>query len=134
MLTESQDEEQIIARVAALDIGKAELVCCVRMPGPGNTRRRLQEVSKHSTMTRSLTELANHLVDLGIERLVMEAASDCWNPPAGLPSPAGQLHMHALQEAHPIFGLEDSAEWRAARFGSGRSSAPDRQWWARCFN
>ena len=36
MLAESHDEEQIIARVAALDIGKAELVCCVRVPGqPG---------------------------------------------------------------------------------------------------
>ena len=32
MLAESVDEEQIIARVAALDIGKAELVCCVRVP------------------------------------------------------------------------------------------------------
>ncbi|MDI3196119.1 IS110 family transposase [Pseudarthrobacter sp. AL07] len=80
MLAESQDEEQIIARVAALDIGKAELVCCVRIPGPGNTRRRLQEVSTHSTMTRSLAELANHLVDLGIERVVMEATSDYWKP------------------------------------------------------
>jgi transposase len=80
MLAESQDEEQIIARVAALDIGKAELVCCVRIPGPGNTRRRLQEVSTHSTMSRSLAELANHLVDLRIERVVMEATSDYWKP------------------------------------------------------
>ena len=32
MLTETQDNEEIIARVAALDIGKAELVCCVRVP------------------------------------------------------------------------------------------------------
>ena len=78
MLAESQDEEQIIARVAALDIGKAELVCCVRVPGPGS--RRLQEVSTHSTMTRSLTELANHLVELGVERVVMEATSDYWKP------------------------------------------------------
>jgi len=31
MLTETQDSEQIIARVAALGIGKAELVCCVRL-------------------------------------------------------------------------------------------------------
>jgi hypothetical protein len=30
MLTQTQDSEEIIARVAALDIGKAELVCCVR--------------------------------------------------------------------------------------------------------
>src|ERR1700680_2518673 len=78
MLAESHDEEQIIARVAALDIGKAELVCCLRVPGPGT--RRLQEVSTHSTMTRSLTELANHLVELRVERVVMEATSDYWKP------------------------------------------------------
>jgi transposase len=78
VLKESHDEEQIIARVAALDIGKAELVCCVRVPGPAS--RRLQEVSTHSTMTRSLTELANHLVDLGVERVVMEATSEYWKP------------------------------------------------------
>jgi transposase len=78
MLAESHDEEQIIARVAALDIGKAELVCCVRVPGTKSSR--LQEVSTHSTMTRSLTELANHLVELRIERVVMEATSDYWKP------------------------------------------------------
>ena len=80
MLAESQDEEQIIARVAALDIGKAELVCCVRVPAEGSSGKRLQEVSTHSTMTRSLTELANHLVELGVERVVMEATSDYWKP------------------------------------------------------
>ena len=79
MLAESHDEEQIIARVAALDIGKAELVCCVRVPGPGS-QERLQEVSTHSTMTRSLAELANRLVELGVERVVMEATSDYWKP------------------------------------------------------
>ena len=51
MLAESVDDEEIIARVAALDIGKAELVCCVRVPGAGGARRRSQEVSTHSTMT-----------------------------------------------------------------------------------
>ena len=33
MLEEARDDEQIIERVAALDIGKAEVVCCVRVPG-----------------------------------------------------------------------------------------------------
>ena len=80
MLAESQDEDQIIDRVAALDIGKAELVCCVRVPAEGNRKRRLQEVSTHSTMGRSLADLANHLVDLRIERVVMEATSDYWKP------------------------------------------------------
>jgi transposase len=80
MLAESYDEEQIIARVAALDIGKAELVCCVRVPGQHGSRKRLQEVSTHSTMTRSLTELASRLVELGVQRVVMEATSDYWKP------------------------------------------------------
>jgi transposase len=79
MFSESLDDEQIIERVAALDIGKAELVCCVRLPGKTGSRR-AQEVSTHSTMTRSLAELANRLVDLRVERVVMEATSDYWKP------------------------------------------------------
>ena len=35
MLEETADREEIIARVAALDIGKAEVVCCVRVPQEG---------------------------------------------------------------------------------------------------
>jgi len=54
MLEETQDEQEIIARVAALDIGKAELVCCVRVPDPTGGSRRVQEVTTYSTMTRSL--------------------------------------------------------------------------------
>jgi transposase len=80
MLAESHDEEQIVARVAALDIGKAELVCCVRVPAPTGGKRRLQEVSTHSTMTKSLTGLANRLVEMGVERVVMEATSSYWKP------------------------------------------------------
>ena len=91
MLAESHDEEQIIARVAALDIGKAELVCCVRVPTENGSRKRLQEVSTHSTMTRSLIGLANHLVELRVERVVMEATSDYWKPVFYL------LEAHGLQ-------------------------------------
>jgi hypothetical protein len=35
VLQEAQDREEIIERVAALDIGKAEVVCCVRVPREG---------------------------------------------------------------------------------------------------
>jgi hypothetical protein len=38
MLAETQDDQEIIERVAALDIGKAELVCCVRVPDEGRAR------------------------------------------------------------------------------------------------
>jgi transposase len=80
VFAESSDDEQIIERVAALDIGKAEVVCCVRLPG-ADGQRRVQEVSTHSTMVTSLCELANRLVGLGVERVVMEATSDYWRPP-----------------------------------------------------
>ena len=50
MLAESVDEDKVIARVAAVDVGKAELVCCVRVPGGEDAKRRLQEVWTHSTM------------------------------------------------------------------------------------
>ena len=66
MFAESADEEQIIEWVAALDICKAELVCCVRVPASGSSRRRNQEVTTHTTMTRSLAELATRLVELGV--------------------------------------------------------------------
>ena len=80
MFAESGDDEQIIERVAALDIGKAEIVCCIRLPAPEGKNRRVQEVSTHSTMVISLSELANRLVTLGVQRVVMEATSDYWRP------------------------------------------------------
>lgn len=80
MFSPSVDDEQIFARVATLDVGKAEVVCCARLPAKGRGKRRLQEVSTHSTMTSSLTALAEHLVDSGVERAVMEATSDYWRP------------------------------------------------------
>ena len=44
MLTTTQDNEEIIERVAALDIGKAELMCCVRVPDEDHPGKRMQEV------------------------------------------------------------------------------------------
>ncbi len=91
VFAESEDDEQIIERVAALDIGKAEIVCCVRLPAPAGKKRRIQEVTTHSTMVGSLSDLANRLVDLRIERVVMEATSDYWRPPFYL------FEAHGLQ-------------------------------------
>jgi hypothetical protein len=65
VLTGTQDNEQIIERVAALDIGKAGLVCCVRVPGEDRPGRRLQEVESYSTMTRPLLGMAGRLACLG---------------------------------------------------------------------
>ena len=78
MLEETHDSDQIIQRVAALDVGKAELTCCVRVPGQGSSDRRLQEVRTYQTMTRWLLVMADRLAELGVTRVVMEATSDYW--------------------------------------------------------
>jgi transposase len=80
MLEEDPQVEEIITRVAALDIGKAELVCCARMPQEGKPGRRCQEVETYSTMTGSLLAMSDHLRCLGVNRVVMEATSDYWKP------------------------------------------------------
>jgi transposase len=81
VLEETHDDHEIIARVAALDIGKAELVCCVRVPGENGSTRRVQEVVTYSTMTRSLQVMVDRLLGLGVTRVVMEATSDYWKSP-----------------------------------------------------
>ena len=78
MLEETHDHDQIIQRVAALDVGKAELTCCVRVPGQGSSGRRLQEVRTYQTMTRWLLVMTERLGELGVTRVVMEATSDYW--------------------------------------------------------
>jgi transposase len=90
-LEETQETEEIIQRVAALDIGKATLTCCIRVPGEGERGRRLQEVTTYQTMTRSLLGLADRLAGLGVTRVVMEATSDYWKGPFYL------LEAHGLE-------------------------------------
>jgi transposase len=91
VLEETQEREEIIGRVAALDIGKATLTCCIRVPGEGERGRRLQEVTTDQTMTRSLLVLADRLAELGVTRVVMEATSDYWKGPFYL------LEAHGLE-------------------------------------
>jgi transposase len=80
VLAEARDDEVIVERIAAVDVGKAELACCVRVPDERRPGRRLQEVEVYPTMTRSLLRLADRLAGLGVSRVVMEATSDYWKP------------------------------------------------------
>jgi transposase len=65
VLEETRDNQEIIGRVAALDIGKAELVCCIRVPNSSKSGKRLREVATYQTMTRSLLVMADRLRELG---------------------------------------------------------------------
>jgi transposase len=80
-MEEITEEAGMVARVAALDIGKASLVACVRVPLETVPGRRRQEVRTFATTTRALLELRDWLVCQGVTRCVMEATSTYWKPP-----------------------------------------------------
>jgi transposase len=80
MLTGTQDSEEIIERVAALDIGKAGLVCCARVPDEDRGGKRMQEAGTCSAMTRSLLPMSDRLRCPGVTRVVTEATSDYRKP------------------------------------------------------
>jgi hypothetical protein len=72
-----QAVELIVERAAALDVGKVEVVACIRVPdaagvGRGRGRRR-QEVRTYPTFTSSLETLADWLQAEGVRKVVMEA-------------------------------------------------------------
>jgi transposase len=65
-------------RCAGLDIGKDEVVACVRVPDGGGGRRR--EVRTFGTFTRQLETLAEWLAAEGVTEVVMEATGQYWKP------------------------------------------------------
>src|SRR6266511_1086657 len=76
---EIQDEEyeQVVGRVAAVDVAKASGMVCTRVPHPC---RRVTKVWEVDATTNAITELADHLVRQGIEKVTVESTSDYWRP------------------------------------------------------
>jgi transposase len=77
----TEEAVELVARVAALDIGKASLVACVRVPHETRPGARRQEVRTYAATTRSLLGLQDWLVAQGVTLCVMEATSTYWKPP-----------------------------------------------------
>jgi transposase len=71
---------ELVERVAALDIGKATLMACIRVPHEDKPGQRLQEVGEYATTTRALLDLADKLRCQGVTLVAMEATSDYWKP------------------------------------------------------
>jgi transposase len=78
---EVMDEPLHLERVAALDIGKAGLEACVRVPAKANPARRAQEVRSFGTTKKEILGLAAWLREHQVEVVVMEPASDYWRAP-----------------------------------------------------
>jgi len=76
----TEETAELVERVAALDIGKAMLMACIRVPHEHATGRRRQEVAEYPTTTGALLRLADRLREFGVTRVAMEATSDYWKP------------------------------------------------------
>jgi transposase len=74
------ESEQVVERVAAVDIAKASAMVCTRVPHPSLPGRRLTRVWEVRSTTNAIIALAEQLVGEGIERVVVESTSDYWRP------------------------------------------------------
>lgn len=73
-----EDHELVIARVCAIDVAKASGKVCVRVPHPNRSGRRISRVWDVEATTGAVSELADHLVGVGIEKVTVESTSDYW--------------------------------------------------------
>ena len=74
---DADGDEQVLERAGAIDVAKASAKVCVRLPG---AKRRITKVWDVATTTNAIVALADELVDLEIQRVVLEATSDYWRP------------------------------------------------------
>jgi len=72
--------EEILDRVAAIDVGKDAGVVCMRTPHANQPGKRVSVVWTVRSRTRMILDLADRLASEGIERVVLEATSDYWRP------------------------------------------------------
>jgi transposase len=93
----------LVERIAGIDIGKASLTCCVRIPDPGRAGRRKQTVRTYTTMSAQLWRLADWLTETQVTRVVMEGTSDYWKPVFYLLEAAGFDVW--LVNAHQVKGV-----------------------------
>src|SRR5674476_748178 len=74
------DDDDLLARVAAIDVAKDSGMACTRVPDESRPGKRATNVWSIRARTSSINELADQLAEQRIERVVLEATSDYWRP------------------------------------------------------
>jgi transposase len=69
----------VYARCAGLDVHKATVVGCVRVPGPRRGDRQTA-IRTFATTLRGLEELTAWLTDHGVTHVAMESTGVYWRP------------------------------------------------------
>lgn len=75
---EAEEHEQIVERVAAVDVAKASGEVCTRVPHASIPGKRVTRVWSVEATTDAVIALADRLAELGVERVVVESTSDYW--------------------------------------------------------
>jgi transposase len=75
---EVEEPEELVARVAAIDVAKASGMVCTRVPHLAKPGQRATKVWQVPATTNAIIELAEQLACQGIQRVVVESTSDYW--------------------------------------------------------
>ena len=68
----------VVSRCAGIDIGKAEVVVCLRVPGPRG--KRVSQVQTFSAVAAQINRLADWLAEHQVSHVVMETTGQYWKP------------------------------------------------------
>jgi hypothetical protein len=77
-IAEVEEPEELVARVAAIDVAKASGVVCTRVPHPAKPGQRATKLWQVPATTNAIIELAERLACQGIQPVVVESTSDYW--------------------------------------------------------
>ena len=73
-----EEYEQILERVAAVDVAKATGMVCTRVPDDSRPGRRVSRVWEVAATTNAIIELGESLAGLGIQKVTLESTSVIW--------------------------------------------------------
>jgi len=117
---EDEEHEQILERVAAVDVAKASGMVCTRVPDPARPGRRRTRVWQVGATTNAVLELADHLVAERIEKITLESTSDYW-----------RIWFYLFEAAGLDVQLVRASDLRAAP-GRPKTDKLDCVWQAKC--
>ena len=75
---EDEEHEQVLERVAAVNVAKASGMVCTRVPHQARPGKRRTRVWPVDATTNAILELGGHLAAEGIEKVTLESTSDYW--------------------------------------------------------
>lgn len=112
--------EQVVSRCCGLDVHKKEIVATV--DGDGLSK----ETRSFSSTTRSLTELKEWLLELGITHVAMESTGVYWKPVLNILEAGGftilvvnARHINTFRVTRQIKGFRLDLQAFACRFAKG---------------